>query len=148
VYHIRPFLFGDEVARRVFGQAGFYLGQDLGVLALGVELLQLRAQAGACENVADIRLLQGLRLGCSLCSFLMLASGEVPRAVRRAGRAWAPSTPGRLGYLAAEWLMDLGGVCSSSFPGLCSESFLIYRSPVISRRCGHKAGMCHLIFII
>jgi hypothetical protein len=28
--------------------------------------------------------------------------------VLRAGGAGAPSTPGGLGYLAAEWLMDLG----------------------------------------
>ena len=45
--NVRFFLLGDEVACCVFGQAGFYLSQDLGVLALGVELLQLRAQAGA-----------------------------------------------------------------------------------------------------
>ena len=48
-----------------------------------------------------------------------MLSGEVPRAVRRAGRAGAPSTSGGLGNLAAERLMDLGRtgsiflVCSS-----------------------------------
>ena len=51
VDNVRFFLRGDEVASRVFGQAGFYLGQDLGVLALGEELLQLRAQAGAFGRV-------------------------------------------------------------------------------------------------
>jgi hypothetical protein len=47
VHHIRLFLVGDEVAFPVFGQAGIDLGQDLGVLAIGVKLLQLRSQAGA-----------------------------------------------------------------------------------------------------
>jgi hypothetical protein len=47
VHHIRPLLFSDEVAFSVLGQAGIYLGQDLGVLAPVVELLQLRTQAGA-----------------------------------------------------------------------------------------------------
>jgi hypothetical protein len=32
-------LTGDGVAFPIFGQAGIYLGQDLGVLALSVELL-------------------------------------------------------------------------------------------------------------
>jgi hypothetical protein len=39
VHHIRFFLGCDEVARLVFGQAGLHQGPDLGVLALGVELL-------------------------------------------------------------------------------------------------------------
>jgi hypothetical protein len=47
VHHIRFFLVGDEVAFSVFGQAGVYLGQDLSEFAVGVELLQLRTQAGA-----------------------------------------------------------------------------------------------------
>ena len=47
VHHIRPFLLGEDVARCVFGQAGFHLGQDLGVPVLDVKLLQLHAQAGA-----------------------------------------------------------------------------------------------------
>ena len=47
VHHIRLFLIGDEVASLVFGQAGLHLGQDFGELVLGVELLQLRSQAGA-----------------------------------------------------------------------------------------------------
>jgi len=46
VHHIRFFLIGDEVALPVFGKAGVYLGQDFSVLALGVELHQLRHQAG------------------------------------------------------------------------------------------------------
>jgi hypothetical protein len=54
----------------------------------------------------------------------------VPRAVKRAGGDGAPSTPGRLGYLAEEWLMDLG--LFFQFSGLCSEGFpFFYRSPVI-----------------
>jgi hypothetical protein len=47
VDNVRFFLLGDEVACSVFGQAGIHLGQYFGVLALGVELLQLRAQASA-----------------------------------------------------------------------------------------------------
>jgi hypothetical protein len=47
VHHIRTFLLGDEIASLVFGQAGIHQGQDLGVLALGVELLQFRSQSGA-----------------------------------------------------------------------------------------------------
>ncbi|MDD2755693.1 MAG: hypothetical protein PHS80_09220 [Methanothrix sp.] len=47
MHHIRFFLIGDEATRFVLGQAGIYLGQDFGVLAVGVELLQLRSQAGA-----------------------------------------------------------------------------------------------------
>ncbi len=45
--NVRFFLLGDEVASHVFGQAGVHPGQDLGVLAIGVKLLQLRAQASA-----------------------------------------------------------------------------------------------------
>ena len=48
---------------------------------------------------------QGLMLGRRLRSFLMLATGEVPRAVKRAGRNRAPSTPGGLVSLAAARLM-------------------------------------------
>ncbi|MCX6672514.1 MAG: hypothetical protein NTY37_01910 [Methanothrix sp.] len=47
MHYIRPFLLGDEIASLVFGQAGLYLGQNFGVLAIGVELLQLRPQADA-----------------------------------------------------------------------------------------------------
>jgi hypothetical protein len=39
MHHIRFLLIGDEVASLVFGQAGIHGGEDLGVLALGVELL-------------------------------------------------------------------------------------------------------------
>ena len=47
MHRVRPLLFGDEVASRVFGEAGVHLGQYFGVLALAVELLQLRAQTGS-----------------------------------------------------------------------------------------------------
>jgi hypothetical protein len=47
VHYIRPFLLGDEVARRVFGQVRVHPGQDFSKLGIGVELLQLRVQAGA-----------------------------------------------------------------------------------------------------
>ena len=47
MYHIRFFLDCDGVAFPVLGQAGLRLGQDLGEFVLGVELLQLRSQAGA-----------------------------------------------------------------------------------------------------
>ena len=36
VHHIRFFLVGDEVARCVLGWAGLHLGQNFGVLAVGV----------------------------------------------------------------------------------------------------------------
>ena len=49
-----------------------------------------------------------------------MLSGEVPRAVKRAVQAGAPSTPGGLGYLVAERLMYLSSVCSCSFPGVCA----------------------------
>ena len=49
------FLFGDEIARHVFGQAGVCLGQDFSKLGIGVELLQLRAQAGAFGRVGGER---------------------------------------------------------------------------------------------
>jgi hypothetical protein len=39
--------FSQEIACPFFGQAGLDLRQDLGVLALGIELLHLRALAGA-----------------------------------------------------------------------------------------------------
>ena len=78
---------------------------------------------------------RGLRQGCSLRSFLSPASGGVPRAVKRAGRAGAPSTPGRLGYLAAERLMDLGRVYFFQFSGVVLRGlFLFYRSPVICEK--------------
>jgi hypothetical protein len=47
MHHIRFFLIGDEISSFVFGQAGLHGGEDLSVLAIGVELLQLRTQAGA-----------------------------------------------------------------------------------------------------
>jgi hypothetical protein len=39
VHYIRFLLIGDEVASFVFGQTSVHLGQDLSVLAVGVELL-------------------------------------------------------------------------------------------------------------
>jgi hypothetical protein len=47
-------LIGDEVAFSVLGQAGVHLSQDLGVLAIGVELLQLRPQAGALGRGVEL----------------------------------------------------------------------------------------------
>ena len=47
MHYIRTLLLGDEIARFVFGQAGLHLGQNFGVLVVGVELLQLRPQASA-----------------------------------------------------------------------------------------------------
>ena len=47
MHHIRFFLACDEITSLVFGQAGLYLGQNFGVLAVGVEMLQLRSQTGA-----------------------------------------------------------------------------------------------------
>jgi hypothetical protein len=47
VNHVRFFLLDDEVARFVFGKAGVHQGQDPGMLSFGIELLQLRCQAGA-----------------------------------------------------------------------------------------------------
>ena len=46
-HHIRFLLACDEIASLVFGQAGIHRGPDLGVLAIGVELLHLCPQAGA-----------------------------------------------------------------------------------------------------
>jgi hypothetical protein len=100
VDNVRFFLLGDEVASRVFGQAGIYLGQDLGVLALVVKLLQIRPQASPLGRVWECCLhlgFQGFRLGAACVLSFNLLSGEVPRAVKRAGRAGAPSTPGGLG---------------------------------------------------
>ena len=129
---VRFFLLGDKVASRVFGQAGVYLGQDLGVLALRVKLLQLRSQAGVCVECYLHLGFQGFRLGAACVFPFPLLSGEMPRAVRRAGRAGAPSTPGGIGYLVAERLMDLNSVCSSSFLGfVLRRAFRFYRSPVI-----------------
>jgi hypothetical protein len=82
-------------------------GSSRGALNAGRAWICSLAGAGHVWNVADIWL-SGLKLECRLRSFLMLASGEVPRAVRRADYAGAPSMPGRLGYLMAERLMDLG----------------------------------------
>ncbi len=47
MHNVRFFQLSDEITSLVFGQAGVHLGQNIGVLALGVELLQLRPQAGA-----------------------------------------------------------------------------------------------------
>ena len=49
MHHIRFFLIGDEVSLCVFGQASLDLGEDLSVLASGVELLAGlgRARSGA-----------------------------------------------------------------------------------------------------
>jgi hypothetical protein len=47
VYHFRPFQLSGEVASRVFGQGGVQLVPYFNELALDVELLKLRPQAGA-----------------------------------------------------------------------------------------------------
>ena len=49
MHHVRLFLLRDEIPSLVFGQAGLHLGQDLGVLAVGVKLLAGpgRARSGA-----------------------------------------------------------------------------------------------------
>ena len=44
-----------EIACHVFGQAGVCLGQDFSKLGIGVELLRLRAQAGAFGRVGGER---------------------------------------------------------------------------------------------
>jgi len=46
VHHIRPLFLGDEVPGLVLGQAAIYGSQDLGMLSLGIEILQLCPQAG------------------------------------------------------------------------------------------------------
>ena len=61
----------------------------------------------------------------SLGSLLFL--GEVPRAVLRAGRAGAPSTPGGLGYLVVVRLIDVGRVCYGILD-LCFEGGLSFLS--------------------
>ena len=43
-----------------------------------------------------------------------VSSDGVPRAVKRASKSWLPSTPGRLGYLAAERLMERAGFVPAS----------------------------------
>jgi hypothetical protein len=59
VDNVRFFLLGDEVACRIFGQAVVHLGQYFGVLALGVKLSQLSAQAGAFGRVWEMLLISG-----------------------------------------------------------------------------------------
>jgi hypothetical protein len=52
VHHIRPFLACDEVASLVFGQADIHGSQDLGWLAIGVELLAGPGRALLSRRVA------------------------------------------------------------------------------------------------
>jgi len=60
---------------------------------------------------------RGLVLG-TVCVFpFRLLSDEAQRAGLARESSRAPSTPGGLGYLVAERLMDLNSVCSSSFLG-------------------------------
>jgi len=54
-----------------------------------------------------------------------VSSSEVPRAGVTRGTNWAPSTPGRLGYLATERLMGLAGFVRPVFWGLCFEAFCL-----------------------
>jgi len=51
VHYVRFLLLSNEVARFVFGQASLHPRQDLGVLAIGIELLQLLHQSGALGRV-------------------------------------------------------------------------------------------------
>ena len=46
----------------------------------------------------------------SIVSGPVACSAGIPRAVKRAGRTWAPSMPGRLGYLGRRMLMVLVGL--------------------------------------
>lgn len=46
--------------------------------------------------------------------FLATASDGMPRAVKRAGWSRLPGAPGRLGYLAAERLVELAGFVPAS----------------------------------
>jgi hypothetical protein len=55
VHYIRFLLFGDEIASLVFGQAGIHQGPNLGVLAIGIELL-----AGSGGRARARRLLHDL----------------------------------------------------------------------------------------
>ena len=75
---------------------------------------------------------RGLVLGEACVFPFRLLSGEVQRAGFACGSSRAPSTPGGIGYLVAERLMDLNSVCSSSFLGfVLRRAFRFYRSPVI-----------------
>ena len=51
MHHIRQFLFGDEIASLVFGQA-FARGPDLGEISLGIELLAGLGERGYGVGVA------------------------------------------------------------------------------------------------
>jgi len=61
VQHIRFFLAYDEVASLVFGQAGLHLGQNFGVLAVGVELLAGPGRARATTAVIEFYARRQLR---------------------------------------------------------------------------------------
>lgn len=112
MHHIRFLLFGGEVASRIFGPAGVHPGQDFSKLGIGVELLQLRAQAGVFGRVWEMFLISnfgdlGLDAVCVLsCSFLLVGCSARLNARVEPGALNA----GGLGYLVAERLMDLNSV--------------------------------------
>ena len=101
MHYIRTLLICDEIASRVFGKAGFYLGQDLGMLALGVELLQLRAQAGTlgCGGLVRRIRLSGTWSWVPFAFFPSTCfrvrcrarlNARSSRGALNAGRAWIP----------------------------------------------------------
>ena len=103
------------------------MGQDFSKLALGVELLQLRAQTGAFGRVWEMLLISGFYRDLGLDAVCVLPCSQLPVGFRARLNArfepGAPSTPGGLGYLMVERLMDLGRT-GSCFLGLCFEVFL------------------------
>jgi len=84
VHYVRFFLFRDEIASGVFGQAGHHLGGGLGEFVLGVELLQLRSQAGARVGSSLMSRIQGLQAWEPFAFYPAVSSDGVPRAVKRA----------------------------------------------------------------
>jgi len=97
VHHIRFLLVGDEIASFVFGQAGFYVSEDLSMLAIGVELLA--GMGGrACGTLAEIWIwgMEGL---VAVWLSLVTHFCGAPRAVKRAGQSCALSA-GQAWHLA------------------------------------------------
>jgi hypothetical protein len=81
---------------------------------------QTRMEMLLISSLGDLEWVPFARL--SAACFLVRCCARVLRA----GRAGALSTPGGLGYLAAEWLMDLNNVCTSSFLGFVLRGLFFF----------------------
>ena len=111
MHHVRPFLFRDEIARLVLGQAGVYQGLAISAClpsafsCCSSDPSRARSGAGCMLLISGFN---GSELGCRCRSSLLPDSGGVPRAGVTRGRAGGALNAGQARILGGGVVDGLG----------------------------------------